>query len=64
VHDVRTASERQDDAEDEDGNVIEYCGQLFHYSLTPGTNTKYMTTIEQCHVNSSPNTLQPILGEL
>ena len=45
-------------------NVIEYCGQLLRYSLTSGTNTKYMTTIEQCHVNSSPNTLQAILGEL
>ena len=64
VHTVRTASERKDDVEDEHGNVIEYSGQLFHYSLTPGTNTKYMTTIEQCRVNSSPNTLQAILGEL
>ena len=55
---------RQDDAEDEDRNVNDYCVQLSDYSLTPGTNTKYMTTIEPCHVNSSPTTLQAILGEL
>ena len=54
---------RQDDAEDEDGNVLEYCGQLSRYSLTPATNTKHTTTIEPCDVNSSPNTLQAILGE-
>ena len=46
---MRTASKRQDDAEDEDGNVIEYCGELFQYSLTPRTNTKYMTTTDPCH---------------
>ena len=46
---MRTASERQDDAEDEDGNVIEYCGELFQYSLAPRSDTKYVTTIEPCH---------------
>ena len=64
MHAITTASKRKDDAEDEHGNVIEYCGQLFHYSLTPRTNTKYMTTIEPCDVNGSPNTLQAIWGEL
>ena len=33
----------------EDGNGTEYGGELFQYSLTPRTNTKYMTTIEPCH---------------
>ena len=54
VHALRTTSDRKDDVEDEHGNVIEYCGQLFRYSLTPGTNTKCMTTIEPCRVNISP----------
>jgi len=64
VRALRTPSDRKDDVADERGNAIEYSGQLFHYSMTPRTNTKYMTTIEECRVNSSPNTLQAILGEL
>ena len=37
---------RQDDAEDEDGNVITYCEELFQYSLAPRTNTKNMTILD------------------
>ena len=62
MHATRTASKHKDDAEDEHGNVFEYCGQLFRYSLTPRTNAQYMKTIELCDVNGSPNTLQAIWG--
>ena len=37
---------RQDDAEDEDGDVITYCEELFQYSLAPRTNTKNMTILD------------------
>ena len=35
---------RQDDAEDEDGNAITSCVELFQYSLPPTTNTKPLIT--------------------
>ena len=62
MHATRTASKHKDDAEDEHGNVFEYCVQLFRYSLTPRTNAQYMKTIELCDVTGSPNTLQAIWG--
>ncbi len=60
---LRPASEREDDAEDDRRTVLDYCRHLFPYSLSPNTNTKYMTIIDPCDVHSSPNTLQAILEE-
>ncbi len=63
MHALRPASKREDDAKDERRTVIDYCRHLFPYSLSPGTDSKYMTTIDPSDVHSSPNTLQAILGE-
>ena len=63
MHALRPPSEREDDAGDEHITVIDYARPLIDNFLSPGTDAKYITTIDPSDVHSSPNTLQAILGE-
>ena len=63
MHALRQPSEREDDARDERITVIDYARPLIDNFLSPGTDAKYITTIDPSDVHSSPNTLQAILGE-
>ena len=51
---------RQDDAEDEDGNMITYCKVSFSILLLPEPTQRTWKYLTHMIVNSSPNTLRAI----